>query len=270
MRISGKTKVFTIISHPATHVIAPIIYNHIFERLDLDMVYVAHDVALKAVGHTMQAYTAWENLGGFNVTIPHKEVVVEFLDAMCPITSHTGVVNTVVRKEDGTLYGYNTDGVGALHALGDVKGVKCLMIGAGGAARAILDAIAHGGAEKVYILNRSKLRAERVMDIFPEGKVQWFKDEFLPEVDIVIQATSIADVIPFGLDLSRLKKEARVFEVVMQDTAFSKEARRMGLQVISGFAMLYHQTRRNFKLFTGIDIADDIIRDAFSLTGYRL
>jgi len=267
--ISGRTTVFTIIAHPAEHVMAPRIYNRLFERLGLDMVYIAHDVATAAVGHTMQAYRAWENLGGFNVTIPHKEVTVEFLDTLCPITRHTGVVNTVVRKEDGSLFGYNTDGLGALHALGDVKGAFCLVIGAGGASRAIVDALVHGGAAKVYILNRSRLRAEQLIEQAPVGQIALFADDLLPQMDIVIQATPMSESIPFDLDLSRLKKDARLLEIVMRDTAFSRQALRLGLKLIPGFAMLYHQTRRNFKLFTGLDITDDDVRDAFALLGYR-
>lgn len=266
--ITGRTKVFTIIAHPATHVIAPSIYNRLFERLGLDMVYIAHAVPASAVGHTLQAYRAWENLGGFNVTIPHKEVAVEFLDTLCPITSHTGVVNTVVRQEDGTLYGYNTDGVGALHALGDVKGAACLVIGAGGASRAIVDAVIHGGAAKVYILNRSQLRVQQLLEMAPEGKAALFTDDLLPEMDIVIQATPISESIPFGLDLTRLKKQARVFEIIMRETVLMQAASRLGLKVIPGFAMLYHQTRRNFKLFTGLDITDEDVRDAFARIGY--
>jgi len=267
--ISGHTKVFTIIAHPAAHVTAPAIFNRLFERLGLDMVYIAHDVAASAVGQTLQAYRAWENLGGFNVTIPHKEVTVEFLDTLCPITAHTGVVNTVVRQEDGTLFGYNTDGLGALHALGDVKDAHCLVIGAGGASRAIVDALIHGGAAKVYILNRSRLRAEQLIEQAPVGRAALFTDELLPEMDIVVQTTPVSQSIPFDLELSRLKKDARVFEIVMRDTAFAQEATRLRLKLIPGFAMLYHQTRRNFKLFTGLDISDDDVRDAFAQLGYR-
>lgn len=269
MIVTGRTKVFTILSHPADHVMAPRIFNHLFARLGLDMVYIAHAVAPQAVGLTMQAYAAWENLGGFNVTVPHKELAVAFLDTACPITSQTGVVNTVVRQADGTLYGYNTDGVGALHALGDVQGAQCLILGAGGAARAIIHALVHGGAEKIYILNRSPLRVERLLEILPEGRAAVFTAEVLPEMDVVVQATALDDTIPFSLDLSRLKKDTRVLEIVMRDTAFSRAASRLGLHLIPGFAMLYHQTRRNFKLFTGLDVPDDYVREAFSEVGYR-
>ncbi|MEN6473125.1 MAG: shikimate dehydrogenase [Syntrophaceae bacterium] len=267
--ISGRTKVFTIIAHPAAHVMAPRIYNRLFERLGLDMVYIAHAVPSAAVGQTMQVYRAWENLGGFNVTIPHKEITVEFLDTLCPITAHTGVVNTVVRQEDGTLLGYNTDGLGALHALGDVKDTRCLVLGAGGASRAIVDALIHGGSTKVYILNRSRLRAEQLIEQAPVDKAALFTEDLLPQMDIVIQATPMSEAIPFDLDLSLLKQDARLLEIVMRDTAFSRQAAQLGLKLIPGFAMLYHQTQRNFKLFTGLDITDDDVRDAFALLGYR-
>ncbi|HQJ09512.1 MAG TPA: shikimate dehydrogenase, partial [Deltaproteobacteria bacterium] len=84
---------------------------------------------------TIHAYRQWNNLSGFNVTIPHKESVGKLVDKSIAPSDRLGAVNTVVRSPDGTLIGYNTDGIGALRAIGEVKGSHCLMIGAGGAAR---------------------------------------------------------------------------------------------------------------------------------------
>ncbi|MBN1636639.1 MAG: shikimate dehydrogenase [Deltaproteobacteria bacterium] len=270
MKITGTTVVFTILAHPSTRVVAPSIYNHIFASLNLDMVYIAHDVSPEAIANTLRAYRSWHNLKGFNVTIPHKQTVAGCLDMLCPISSHTGVVNTVARRQDGSLLGYNTDGIGALHALGDVKGSHCLIIGAGGAARAIIDALLHGGAKHIYILNRSESRALQVLDLFPPDTISLFQRDLLKEMDIIIQATPITDSIPFDVDFSHLHHDTRLFETVMRPTAFFQKGYEMGFKVIPGHAMLYHQTKRNFKLFTGMELEEKLLRDAFEQGGFQL
>ncbi len=270
MNITGKTTVFTILAHPSSNVVAPLVYNELFRSLGLDMVYIAHDVSPDAIPTTVRSFSAWENLGGFNVTVPHKETVAGLLDGKCPITSRIGVVNTVVRLKDSALYGYNTDGIGALNALGDVKGAKCLVLGAGGAGRSIVDALIHGGASSIYILNRSNERVSRAIDIFGEKRVKIFREDVLGDIDVVVQATSLSDTIPFDLNMERIKKGARCLEIVMRKTAFYERALSLGFEVIPGHRMLFGQTRQNFKLFTGIDISADIIKKAFERIGYAI
>ncbi len=268
MNISGRTKVFTILAHPSSKVVAPTVYNFMFKKLHLDMVYISHDVLPDAIKSTIKSFAGWENLGGFNVTIPHKEAVAEIVDVKCPITSRVGVVNTVVRSKEGVLFGYNTDGIGALQAIGDVKGAKCLIIGAGGASRAIIDAFVTNGAERVYILNRSKDRTDKVINLFKKEKVSAYIDEVLPDVDVVVQVTPIAEEIPFDLDLTRLKKGTRCLETVMRPTLFFEQAASLGLDTIPGYAMLYYQTKKNFGFLTGLDIEDETVREAFKEVGY--
>lgn len=269
MKITGRTRLFTILSHPATHVVAPAVYNHIFEELRLDMAYLAHDVPPHALGDTVQAFHAWENLDGFNVTIPHKHAAWHLLDCCCPVSSRIHAVNTVVRNEDGTLAGYNTDGIGALKAIGDVRRTHCLVLGAGGAARAIVDALLTAGAHRISVLNRSRAAASALLDIFASERISLFGDGELEGVDIVVQATPIVDHIPFDLDLRRLRKSARILETVMRPTALSEKALDHHLDLIPGFAMLYHQTKRNFSIFTGIDVPDMVLENAFQSIGYK-
>ncbi|MCD6279997.1 MAG: shikimate dehydrogenase [Deltaproteobacteria bacterium] len=270
MNITGKTTVFTILAHPSSNVVAPLVYNELFRNLGLDMVYIAHDVSPDALPTTVRALSMWENLGGFNVTVPHKEAVAGFLDGKCPITSRIGVVNTVVRLSDNSLYGYNTDGIGALNALGDVKDLACLVMGVGGAGRSIIDALIHGGASTIYILNRSTDRAMKTIAMFGEEKVKLFSEDVLGDIDVVVQATSLADTMPFDLDMERLKKDARCLEIIMRKTVFYEKALSLGLEVIPGHRMLFGQTRQNFKLFTGIDISPEIIKNAFEHVGYTV
>jgi shikimate dehydrogenase len=266
--ITGTTRIFTILAHPATHVAAPSIFNFMFRGLGLDMAYIAHDVPPGGVASAVAAYRCWENLGGFNVTVPHKEAVAKLVDEAHAPAGAIGAVNTVVRSAGGALSGYNTDGLGACRAIGACTGARCLVLGAGGAARAIADSLIACGAARVSILNRTPGRARGLMDLFPPEKTGPFSPDELPAMDIVVQATPVADQVPFGLDLGRLRRGTRVLETVMRETALSREALKHGLELIPGHAMLLHQTRENFLLMTGHTPPDTIIREAFHSIGY--
>lgn len=237
--------------------------------MGLDMVYISHDVLPGAIADTVRSFSGWVNLGGFNVTIPHKEPVARLVDKLCDVSQKTGVVNTVVRQEDGTLSGYNTDGIGALRALGDVQGAVCLVIGAGGAARAIVHGLVRGEARKVLILTRSRQSAARMCTIFSDDPVQSYSNEPLEEIDVVIQATPVAEIVPLDIDLGRLRKGTRVLEIIMRPTALSEKARERGLDVVPGHAMLYHQTSVNFELFTGSPLPIRHLNEAFASVGYH-
>ncbi|MEA2101226.1 MAG: shikimate dehydrogenase [Thermodesulfobacteriota bacterium] len=270
MNISGTTRVLSILAHPSSKVTAPCIYNHIFHAMGLDMVYIAHDVRPGAIENTLKQFRSWINLQGFNVTIPHKESACHFVDEMDQIATRIKVINTVSRDPDGRLKGYNTDGMAAVNAMGDVRGSNCLVIGAGGAARAIIYALLEKNASHVMILNRSETRARQVMGLFDPGMVSLFHDEMLPAMDFIVQTTPVADSIPFGLDLSLLKDNVKILEIVMRKTALFARAKAMGLCIIPGHAMLYHQTKKNFKIFTGLDLDTDLLDKAFAEVGYSV
>ncbi|HQI82140.1 MAG TPA: shikimate dehydrogenase [Deltaproteobacteria bacterium] len=269
MIITGSTRVFTILSHPSTHVTAPLIFNHLFSSMGLDMVYIAHDVLPGSVPHALKSFAGWENLGGFNVTIPHKESVAGLLTDLCPVSRRIGVVNTVVRLPDGSLRGANTDGIGALLAIGPAGGASCLVMGAGGASRAIVHALLEAGASKVLILNRSPEGARRLCALMGSEAVRPYAGDPLEEMDIVVQATPVSDAIPFRLDLSRFRPATRILETIMRPTALAEKARELGLRLIQGQAMLYHQTRENFRILTGLDLPQDALDSAFASIGYH-
>ena len=270
MKITGTTRIFSIIAHPCVHVVAPMVFNHMFETLSLDMAYIAHDTPPEALPATIKAYRSWNNLGGFNVTIPHKESAAGLLDKTLPPATDLGAVNTVVRSSGGVLTGYNTDGAGAVRAIGDVRGARCLMIGAGGAARAIVHALLQAGASRVVILNRTFERARALVERFPSNQADLFHPDMLPEMDVVVQTTPVADRIPLSLDMGGLRKGARILETVMRDTALSREAGSRGYSLVPGHHMLYHQTGENFRLLTGVSAPDAIIRQAFAAAGLPL
>ncbi|MBN2298324.1 MAG: shikimate dehydrogenase [Deltaproteobacteria bacterium] len=269
MKITGRTRIFTILAHPTTHVVAPSIYNHMFEELRLDMAYIAHDITPAGISETIQAFRTWENLGGFNVTVPHKETVAGLLDTTSQVSARVQAVNTVLRHEDGTFEGHNTDGIGAQKAIGDVRGTHCLVIGAGGAARAIIDALLNAGASRICFVNRSSSNSQKLLDIFSSDNVCVFDPEDMDKINVVVQATPIVDFIPFDIDLKRLKKDTRILETVMRPTVLSDTASEYHLEVIPGHAMLYFQTKQNFRLLTGIDVPDTVLESAFGTVGYK-
>ena len=268
--ITGRTRVFTILAHPSSNVMAPIIYNHIFKAMGLDMVYISHDILPGSVPEAIRSFSGWRNLGGFNVTIPHKEAVATLVNSLCEVSSRIGVVNTVVRNEDGRLSGYNTDGFGAVKALGQVQGATCLMIGAGGAARSIVDALLHSGVKKVLIMNHLPEETLRLCSLFEGSPVSIYKGEPLKEIGIVVQATPVADQVPFGLDLAEFAPSTRIFDIIMRPTVLSEAAVHHKLELISGHAMLYHQTGRNFELLTGLGLPPKHLDDAFASVGFSV
>lgn len=270
MVITGRTRVYTILAHPSLHVTAPVIYNHIFNAMGLDMVYISHDIEPGSVPETIRSFSGWCNLGGFNVTIPHKEAVATLVNSLCEVSSRIGVVNTVVRNEAGQLSGYNTDGAGAVEALGKVQGTTCLMIGAGGAARSIVDALLHSGAKQVLIMNRSREGALRLCSLFAGSPVSIYEGESLSHMEVVVQATPIADQIPLGLNMSGFEKGTRILETIVRPTVLSETAVHHKFELIGGHAMLYHQTSRNFELFTGMELPKKYLDDAFRAIGYHL
>jgi shikimate dehydrogenase len=238
--------------------------------MNLDMVYISHDIIPEAIGDTLKSFSGWRNLKGFNVTIPHKESVAKLVNSLCRVSSRIGAVNTVVRDKDGRFSGYNTDGLGAVKALGEVRGDTCLMIRAGGAARSIVDALLDHGAKKVLIMNRSPESARSLCALFSSSLVGIYTDEPLKDVGVVVQATPVSDRIPLGLDLSEFAPGTRILETIMRPTALSEEAGRHKLDLISGHAMLYHQTGRNFELLTGIGLPGEYLDAAFASIGYGL
>ena len=144
--INPQTRVYALIGNPVSHSMSPAIHNAAFMELDQDCIYVAFQV--EDVKSALAGMRALDNFRGMSVTIPHKIEVMQYVDEIPDVDRHIGSINTVV-KEDGKLIGFNTDGPGALKAIGDagveLAGKNVLMLGAGGAARAIAFTLAQKG-----------------------------------------------------------------------------------------------------------------------------
>jgi shikimate dehydrogenase len=277
--ISGKTIVCGIIGDPIEHTMSPAMHNAAFQTLGLDYTYVPFRVKSLELKKAIEGIRGL-NLRGLNVTIPHKVAVMQFLDRIDPLAEKIGAVNTII-NDDGILSGYNTDATGFLQTLRD-KDVepgdkKVLLLGAGGAARAIGNVLA-GEKARITILNRQQelYWAQDLAHLLTRhygAKVN--AGELTPEnlqraiegVDILVNATSLGmspddDQTPVPADL--LGVSLTVFDVVYNpyETRLLREAKAAGAKTISGLEMLVRQGAVAFEKWTGIKAPVDVMRQS--------
>lgn len=266
MNISTSTKLYAVIGDPIEHSLSPTMHNLAFHNLGLDSVYLAFRVRPESL---KDAIFGLKSLGihGFNVTVPHKVSVMQYLDKIDDAAAKIGAVNTVVNK-NGLLIGYNTDGAGALTALKDegvnFKGLNVVLLGAGGAAKALASAIAPL-VGCLLILNRTESKAEELASSIAESSGSNVKGEILteaslnrtlPDADILINATSVGmypNLNDTPVMRTQLHSGTIVFDIVYNPprTRLLMEAIAAGAYPISGVKMLVHQGALAFKLWTG-------------------
>lgn len=248
------------------HSLSPILHNAAFAALGLDWVYVALPVA---AGHGAAAIDAMRALGidGLNVTMPHKAVVAGAVDRCSPVAARLGAVNTVVRTARG-IEGENTDGEGFVRALRtdegfDPAGARCLVVGAGGAARAVVLALAEAGAAAVVVVARRDEAARDAAALAgPVGRAGTAAEA--DGCDLVVNATPVGmgDVLidlpdgrsgPLPVPAERLGPGQLVADLVYQPirTPLVEEAKRRGAAAVNGVGMLIHQAALSFRLWTG-------------------
>lgn len=210
------------------------------------------------------------HMKGINLTMPHKIKVIPLLDELSEAAGIIGAVNTVVLREDGKLFGENTDGKGfvqALHNRGiSLEGKKVTLLGAGGAAKAIAVECALAGASSITIINRTLERAQELVDTLKKYTKaeatceKWGEHHKIPEnTDILINGTSIG-LHPDGdqkpdIDYKSITSHMVAADVVFNpaDTLFLKEAEKQGAEAVNGLGMLACQAALNFKLWTGVE-----------------
>ncbi|MFH1169599.1 MAG: shikimate dehydrogenase [Chloroflexota bacterium] len=264
MIISGKTRVCGIIGDPVGHSMSPAMHNAAFRELGLDYVYVPFRVGGEALGGAIGGMRAL-GIRGLNVTIPHKVAVLPFLDALDPLAQRIGAVNTIV-NDNGTLTGYNTDAAGFMQALlaGGIEpeGRNVVVLGAGGAARAVSFALAERGA-RLTILNRhvdkATALAGRISRDYPGAAARRLDDENLSAAlagaDILVNATS-SGMSPGAGDTpvpaGRLRDGIIVCDIVYNPlrTRLLREAEAAGARVIGGMDMLAWQGALAFEKWT--------------------
>ncbi|MGD0072051.1 MAG: shikimate dehydrogenase [Candidatus Bathyarchaeia archaeon] len=277
MIISGKTRVCGVIGDPIEHTLSPIMHNAAFKALKLDFAFLAFKVKAADVEKAVSGMRAL-GIHGLNVTMPHKSAVINYLDEVDQAAKAIGSVNTILNK-DGRLFGFNTDGVGALQALREngvePRGKKVLLLGAGGAARAIAYTLARE-ADELVILNRTAKQAAELANLLKQTfdrKVvadalspNAIKDT-LQDSDLLINATSVgmkpnANKTPVAFEW--LRPDLAVMDIVYNpvETKLAKDAKAAGAKVVSGFEMLIYQGAASFEIWTGHSAPVEVMRHA--------
>jgi shikimate dehydrogenase len=277
MDISGKTRVCGVIGDPIEHTLSPIMHNAAFNALKLDYSFLAFKVKPAELENAANGMRAL-NIRGLNVTMPHKSVILKFLDRVDLSAQIINSVNTVLNKES-KLFGVNTAGGGALKALREngveLKGRKVLLLGAGGAARAIAYTMAKE-ADELAVLNRTLKPAQdlaKMLEKLANKKI--FAGSLSPkeiqqnlqDSDILINATSIGMKPKTEESLvapKLLRSNLAVMDIVYNpiETKLAKEAQAAGAKVVSGVEMLIYQGAASFEIWTGKSAPVEVMRQA--------
>jgi shikimate dehydrogenase len=253
-----------VIGHPIRHSRSPLIHGTWLRTYGIEGSYELFDVAPEDLAAFIQRLRQGEFAGG-NVTIPHKEQVFGLCDEIDELARSIGAVNTLVRTEHGRIRGFNTDFMGFLgnldqNAPGWDKGLsRAIVLGAGGAARAILVALRERGVPQVVVLNRTEDKAAALAaemgDRFVPGRLDRF-NEFAPSAGLVVNTTSIGlhNTRFEGLDLSLLPGTALVTDIVYVPlvTPLLADARELRLKTVDGLGMLLHQAVPGFEAWFGV------------------
>ena len=277
MAISGKTRVCGVIGDPIEHTLSPAIQNAAFNHLKLDFVFLPFRVKAADLENSMRGIRGL-GVHGLNVTMPHKIAIIPYLDELDPTVNFLSSANTILNK-DGKLFGFNTDGIGALKALqengAELSNKKVLLLGAGGAAKAIAFALTKK-VEELVILNRAAKKARELA----KALRQMFNKEVSGGVltsdkivknlrgsDVLINATSVGIKPNLSQSLVApkwLRSDLIVMDIVYNpvETKLVKDAKAVGAKVINGVEMLIYQGAASFEIWTNHSVPIEVMRKA--------
>lgn len=268
IELTNTAKKLCIIGDPVVHSKSPLLQNAMCQALGLDYVYLCQPVKPEGLGDFLAGAKAL-GYAGFNATMPFKELLIPYLDELDPLAKKLGAVNTVCIRQ-GKLYGYNTDCPGYIAALLTAgftpRGKRVLLLGAGGAAKAVAVGLADAGAARVTVANRTRSKAEAVAGLIGgQGEViGWDLDALRSEAaecDLLVNATSLgmAGQGEFeDLDfLSALPRGAVVSDLIYHpaQTLLLKRAKELGYATLNGLPLLMHQASLALQEFTGTRIS---------------
>lgn len=266
--ITGETRVVGVIGNPIRHSLSPVIHNAAFAAMGIDWVSLAFPVADDGGPAAMAAMRALD-IRGLSVTMPHKETVVAAIDGLAPSASALGVTNCIVASDASLtghteLIGHNTDGDGFVRSLRhkldfDPAGQAVAVLGAGGAARSIVDALGRVGASDIAIVNRTESKAADVAAFASQARVGASAD--IAGAALVINTTSVgmtgdhAQESAMPCDPALLSPRQAVVEIIYNpdETSWLRAARACGARGLNGVAMLVHQAAISLELWTGME-----------------
>ena len=274
--ITPRTQICAVVGNPIAHSLSPTIHNAAYEEQGIDFVYVAYQV--DDVGNALKGMRALKNFRGMSITIPHKVEAMKHVDEVVNIDQRIGSINTVV-NEQGKLIGLGTDGPGALKAIVDagvdIDGKHILIIGSGGAARAIAFTIVdHANIEQLTILDINEIFLQRLSDDLNTETDTPITSELLTNVSLgkaMASAHMIIHCTPVGMHpkqddslipVDLFRPDQVVFDIVYTplETKLLAEARSCGLKVISGVDMFINQAALQFEHFTGASAPVEVMR----------
>lgn len=268
---------FAVIGDPIGHSRSPLMHNAAFRALGIDADYTAIHVTREGLPDFLQ--NARTSLNGFNITVPHKNAVIPFLDGISPRAALAGSVNTVSVR-DGKLFGDTTDGVGLERAVLEVfdlplKSANVCILGCGGVVRALVFHLADAGCARIRILNRTAEKAAQLTDEIRKhapaldcgfaalGDLPAVKAAF-DGADLVLQCTSLGlrDGDGSPVDPALIPVSACLFDTIYRETEILVRCRERGLRVSGGLPMLVHQGAESFRIWTGREAPVEIMRAA--------
>lgn len=260
-QITGKAKLAGVIGWPVAHSRSPLIHNFWLERYKIDGVYIP----LPVKGENFEILIRGMMTAGFrgcNVTIPHKERAFQICDVLDPNAQHIRSVNTLMFRDDGSIYGTSTDGDGFIASLEaqnvNLKKGSALILGAGGAARSVVAALVQRNVS-VFIANRTYERAVELAKAYDLAQaIKWHEwPKHLENITLLVNATSLGmeGANSCDFDLTHASKDMVVSDIVYvpRETPLLKAARQRGLKTVEGLGMLLHQARFGFSQWFGVD-----------------
>ena len=272
--VSGKTKLAGVIGWPVSHSKSPVLHGHWLARYGIDGIYLPLAVQPDMLEQALRALPVM-GFEGANVTVPHKETALEICDDVDDAAKRIGAVNTIRVREDNSLYGWNTDCEGFRRNLETESKWKAtdgpaVVLGAGGASRAVLAALVDAGCPEVRLVNRTREKAEAAaVAIGGPIQVLGFEDvaSGLDGAALLVNTTSMGMVgqPPLDIDLDALPKSAVVTDIVYAplETPLLAEARKRGNPAVDGLGMLLHQAAPGFAAWFGKEpVVDRELRDA--------
>jgi shikimate dehydrogenase len=269
MKLSAKTKICLIIGDPVSHSLSPAMHNAGYKALGIDdqFVFLGAKVKVEDIDAVTDAMRKM-NIHGLTCTIPHKIEVMKFVDKIDETARKIGAVNTVLNKK-GKLVGFNTDWLGAvapIQKLTSLSGKKALVLGAGGAARAVVFGLLKKGAT-VKIFNRTKEKAIKLAEEFHCQSTDLSEESEIKDFDIIVNTTSVGmkpleNETPISTKF--INDKQIIFDIVYvpSDTKLLKEAKKRGAKIIRGIEMLLHQGTAQFEIYTGRKAPEEAMRRA--------
>jgi len=267
MKIDGHTRLAAVVAKPIKHSISPFIHNTAFEKTAVNGVYLALEIEAEDLGATVANIRRY-NMFGINLSMPYKQEVIQYLDELAPSARLIGAVNTVVNK-NGTLIGYNTDGKGFFKSLPSfaIQGKKMTILGAGGAATAIIAQAALDQAEEIFVFTRQSSYDKTVSKMAvisrqTKSRIHVLNLEDLATLqdkinqsDLLVNGTSVGmdgETLPLA-EGNQLPSQILVADVIYKpfETPFLKWARSQKVVAVNGLGMLLYQAAEAFELWTG-------------------